>query len=781
MITMLNTSNKIQSIVLEEAWKYLSDKGLLEQADIDSATNGKNTFTNLAHYFHYLPELINYKAKYLMLPTDEEAFYINANTRTIDVPPAFSACGGVKSDNYAEIITFKIDRYFDYKDLAEANIAVQWKNAAGKEGVSFIDLIDLETEGDKGLLRFGWPLTAEMTAAAGPLYFAVRFYTADTREGAVNLAYLFNTTPKFIEIKDTLSIDFNDIDVVKNTADIAFFLNTVTRSQNPSYRIPSNVVFSDVPDSVAAIRLSDNQLELEAEAYTSDGNHIDYEWYYMAPGYTEYAPENWPDKRPAIDLFVVNDKYAEGSDEPQYIKYVDAWPATNPNNLYAYNQIHKLVDNDKFEIVKGEDCYKPYNPTSWPESRPGETCFWKENGTGGYEKYPLSAQWPIYVANQEAKDRLVEENNGEDVLTTLDITLYTKKTILKFKPSNEKVTGAYFVRGINQSTDLDGITVINSVHTDAPAGYCWILTPEQVEIVSKDKDLPDLTFAGEDEANTLTVTVNTDDANPQRFYNVYYAETKEVVENKTEGAVTILNGNNPIELTESNSKVTKDGIEITYNIPTITSGVEPNVVTSYKFGYYAIEPIVKLNRDESDVLSNVCLVSDLPGEVTGHMEIFGQAIPTGSSDGVITNTNPGAGEASAVRYRWVEDQKGDPVDYDTVRLGANDLTDEDPDFDGLDIGDIFVLSVPYEITNQTTWNTGDIIYEWKRQVPDRAEEDITDEYASIDGDVVGLTDDNELKVKWVGDSLSGVRYTCQITNQIGNKSETSKSFTFILT
>jgi hypothetical protein len=166
-----------------------------------------------------------------MLPSDEEEFTIDANSRTIDVPKDFRACGGVQFDNYAEIITFKIDRYFDYKDLAEAKIAVQWMNkAANKEGVSFIDLIDVKTCGDEGKLRFGWPLTAEMTEKPGELYFAVRFYTAETKDGALKFNYLLNTVTQFIEIKPTLTVDVNDLNVVKNTANVELFLNTVTRS-----------------------------------------------------------------------------------------------------------------------------------------------------------------------------------------------------------------------------------------------------------------------------------------------------------------------------------------------------------------------------------------------------------------------------------------------------------------------------------------------------------------------------------------------------------------------
>jgi hypothetical protein len=172
-------SIKKYNFLFRKAWQKLNNNGLKEK-DQQDADKGKEAFSNLAHYFGYLKDLIAIDPIYLMMPIDEEPFNIEANSRTIKPPSDLSQCRGVQSDNYAEIVTFIVDRYFDYKDLTTANVAVQWRNETSKaEGVSFIDLFDLETYGADNKIRFGWPLTAEMTSAPGNLTFAVRFFTSD--------------------------------------------------------------------------------------------------------------------------------------------------------------------------------------------------------------------------------------------------------------------------------------------------------------------------------------------------------------------------------------------------------------------------------------------------------------------------------------------------------------------------------------------------------------------------------------------------------------------------
>lgn len=83
---------------------------------------------SLEDYFCLIEDLVGYGGRqYTMLPLDEECFKIHANERIIEVPDAFKKNGiAVQGDEVAEIIYFKIDRYFDFVDLNNTDIYIQW-------------------------------------------------------------------------------------------------------------------------------------------------------------------------------------------------------------------------------------------------------------------------------------------------------------------------------------------------------------------------------------------------------------------------------------------------------------------------------------------------------------------------------------------------------------------------------------------------------------------------------------------------------------------------------
>jgi hypothetical protein len=104
--------------------------------------NGNPTFTtkilkgisSLNEYFHHMTEFASAAVEFgkrtgtdpylLRLPLDEPFFEINANTRAITVPSSLSQVG-IVGDKYAEILFFRIDRYFDAIDLATRNIYIE--------------------------------------------------------------------------------------------------------------------------------------------------------------------------------------------------------------------------------------------------------------------------------------------------------------------------------------------------------------------------------------------------------------------------------------------------------------------------------------------------------------------------------------------------------------------------------------------------------------------------------------------------------------------------------
>jgi hypothetical protein len=116
MITIVNDNNEK---------KY---DNLFKEASAALKLSPNSRITDLETYFYYLPELIGLEDgkgyKYTVLPLDEEAFEIEPETRKIIIPKSFEKSVGVTGDHTAEILWFKIGRYFDNMDLDTQEIYI---------------------------------------------------------------------------------------------------------------------------------------------------------------------------------------------------------------------------------------------------------------------------------------------------------------------------------------------------------------------------------------------------------------------------------------------------------------------------------------------------------------------------------------------------------------------------------------------------------------------------------------------------------------------------------
>ena len=198
MIVSINQNNSDKYLNLfKEAYELL---GL--------NNNEEGRFTSLAEYYGHMADLFaTAEYKYVLLPLDEEAFYIDLNSRTINVPQSFSKCASVQNDQLAETIIFEVDRYFDFMDLSMTDIHVQWTipenkkdNVALYEGATLVEMIDLS---EAGKIRFAWPLNDSITKAAGPVNFSVRFSLVDSATPD-KIYYSLNTTSATINVKPAL-------------------------------------------------------------------------------------------------------------------------------------------------------------------------------------------------------------------------------------------------------------------------------------------------------------------------------------------------------------------------------------------------------------------------------------------------------------------------------------------------------------------------------------------------------------------------------------------------
>jgi hypothetical protein len=130
---------KVQYIDNDE--KYIS---LYSQLFAEAAEYLGKPITDMVTYFSYIEELRKSgHHKFIRLPVTEDYFEIDLDTRKIKVPEAFETNGiGVQGDSMAEILYFKVDRYFDDMDLAtclptetgdkKGMCFIQWENGRGE-------------------------------------------------------------------------------------------------------------------------------------------------------------------------------------------------------------------------------------------------------------------------------------------------------------------------------------------------------------------------------------------------------------------------------------------------------------------------------------------------------------------------------------------------------------------------------------------------------------------------------------------------------------------------
>lgn len=220
MITKVTADN---SVALQKRLEEIS-----KALERDGKTYSVN---NLEEYYQHIEDIATLRTassdpyKYFLMPLDEPFFEIDANTRKITVPQHFAKNGvGVHGDHMAEILYFRVDRYFDYQDLyACDDIIINWqfrpanasRNAEVQTYTSFALAPD-ETY-DPGHIVFGWvignyikgqdeeghDIIAHMTPSRGTLTFSVSFLKKESNE----FSYMLNTQMATVNIYDSLVIE----------------------------------------------------------------------------------------------------------------------------------------------------------------------------------------------------------------------------------------------------------------------------------------------------------------------------------------------------------------------------------------------------------------------------------------------------------------------------------------------------------------------------------------------------------------------------------------------
>lgn len=162
----------ITKITPENTTKY---KALFEK--VSEILNIEPAISTLDEYFQHLHEISLKDPSLIILPLDEEKFFIDGNSRKITVPQAFTKNGvGVQGDHYAEYIYFEIDRYFENIDFGSPSITAVVEFIDANQQKHFTKAWIKYTDEKSSKVTIGWPITQDVTSKAGSIKFSVRLF-----------------------------------------------------------------------------------------------------------------------------------------------------------------------------------------------------------------------------------------------------------------------------------------------------------------------------------------------------------------------------------------------------------------------------------------------------------------------------------------------------------------------------------------------------------------------------------------------------------------------------
>ena len=148
----------------------------------------------------------------ILLPSDEKIYNIDLNSRMVEAPEFVS----VEQDHSAEIIYFKVDRWYDTVDLLSTSCLIQYTNkTTGKSGCYAVPFYDITTisalsNGTEQKILFPWCIDGLAAEKPGDLEYSIKFFSVRP-DGIID--YNLNTIPSITKIlkglnpNDNLSYD----------------------------------------------------------------------------------------------------------------------------------------------------------------------------------------------------------------------------------------------------------------------------------------------------------------------------------------------------------------------------------------------------------------------------------------------------------------------------------------------------------------------------------------------------------------------------------------------
>lgn len=396
MIIRVDDTNRVQyEALFTKAYEDLVNAGVI----VETQTPGR--FTSLEEFFSKITDIIAANRNYLIrIPVDEPVLAIDANKRSIDTT-LFTKCVNVQSDQIAETVIFSIDRYYDYMDLKNTSIWVQWtapgEDGKMREGATEITLIDVETE--PGKVRFGWPLDADITKVPGKVQFSVRFFIKKDVEvpnlsGGVDVVnkvvYSFNTLPATLTIQNALQPALNEATSVNKPDGLFAYAIRNSLYSGKDTKVPQTPSFSapgqDLPTEATLV---DDTLTLMAQAVVGDTSNIAYRWTYT-------SATDGEGEKDAAEHGTVGIAYRKSIAEKRVVSddYYSAATVT-ADSEERKDVYYSHVDNDKVFV----EAFEPYRgEVKTVELDDGSILTVTESGLPLYEKYStftVPAEGPV--------------------------------------------------------------------------------------------------------------------------------------------------------------------------------------------------------------------------------------------------------------------------------------------------------------------------------------------------------------------------------------------------
>ena len=108
---------------------------------------------------------------YYRIPASEPVYEIDLDSRSIQAPEFLS----VLEDHNAEVIWFKVNRFFDDVDLYNATCWIHYKNAVGEDYVA-VSVPRVIEDSNHDILYLPWPICSPATKASGNVTFSLQFF-----------------------------------------------------------------------------------------------------------------------------------------------------------------------------------------------------------------------------------------------------------------------------------------------------------------------------------------------------------------------------------------------------------------------------------------------------------------------------------------------------------------------------------------------------------------------------------------------------------------------------